>query len=139
MLAASFLSPQEVLSLTGIEDFTLSIPILEALNSTPTSEESKALVSEVLKKWDINQDLTGDSRQRGPLTDEEIQVNKAKAGKGGWLDQESEAGKSLLKALKSERVDWLMKDALKIFGKAEVDLRELCGKKLVEKKLDLGL
>lgn len=139
MLAASFLDPQEVTCLIGIDSFTLSASILDALNTSPATSTSSQEGLKSVKKMDSQSDLNGDGLKRGELTAEELEINKAGNGKGGWLDEESEAGKSLLKALEEERIKWLMEDALSIFDKAEKELRGLAGKNLKGFGVELGV
>lgn len=142
VMASSFLTPIEAMQVCGIDNLTLSPSLLSELAVKPltgTMREIRDKSLESLTVYDAEEDpdepdneFYHDGEKRGPLSLEEEDVNDAGDGKGGWFDEQSAAGMRLKKALESERVKWLLNDALTILGKAESDLRDLVALKMIE-------
>ncbi|PWZ03037.1 aldolase [Testicularia cyperi] len=121
MKAASFLDPDEALSLCGMDQVTLGAPIVDALAKMPVSQQGLAIMQRARD-------------QIAPATDEEMQrygavqakLDAQETGYGGWLAQGSPSYVRLEKALtQDDRVRYMLNDALTRFEGAEKQLRKL--------------
>ncbi|KAJ1037661.1 hypothetical protein NDA10_005792 [Ustilago hordei] len=121
VMAASFLSIEEVIQLCGLDHQTLGAPIVEGLANTELTAAHKRKAEEARGEFGVASDA--ELEEFGAS----VAAKKAEeVGYGGWLKEGSESYRRLAKVLsEDERCKYMLDDALDRFSKAEVNLRQL--------------